>query len=85
MFCEPKRQELNTFNCNKKSDFLTPLGPHFFIIQDQLRNVSYSADWSIRFFFIQSDSRNLKTTSTDSVVFRRRNLWTALSPLCVLL
>ena len=27
MFCEPKGQELNTFICKKKSDFLTPLGP----------------------------------------------------------
>ena len=27
MFCEPKGQELNTFICKKKSDFLTPMGP----------------------------------------------------------
>ena len=27
MFCEPKGQELNTFICKKKSNFLTPLGP----------------------------------------------------------
>ena len=27
MFCVPKGQELNTFICKKKSNFLTPLGP----------------------------------------------------------